>query len=363
MSDLVGQALGQYELLDLVGKGGMATVYRARQQSIGRVVAVKVLPAAFMHEETFLKRFQREVQAIALMQHPRVLPVHDYGEDRGIPYIVMAYIDGGSLAQRIKEEGPLPLPDVVRLIEQIAEGLDYAHEQGVIHRDFKPSNVLLDSRGNPYLADFGIAKVSQETAQLTGSGIVGTPFYMAPEMFSGDAPSTSVDIYALGVTLYQMLSGELPYKGDTPVQLMYAHLNQPVPDICAVRADAPRAVQQVLERAMAKDPADRYQSAGDLAAALRQAAEELGMVEEAPTVEAGSAADVTFEARPTPPEISQPAPPPPAPSIPSPPISVAEAEPKPAPAWRRNWRMIVAVGTAVLLYSVAIRLILFVISQ
>lgn len=274
MHDLTGQSLGQYEIIKLIGRGGMASVYLARQRSIGRTVAVKVLPPHLMHDQTFLKRFQREVQAVAMMQHPRIIPVHDYGEEQGMPYIVMAYIDGGSLSQQIQDRGQLPLDEAVRLVGQIAEGLDYAHKQGVIHRDFKPSNVLLDHNSNAYLADFGIAKVSQETAQLTGSGIVGTPTYMAPEMFKQETATPAVDIYALGVTLYQMLSGTTPYEGATPVQLMYAHLNDPVPNLEDSRHDIPRTVQGVLEKGMAKDPQSRFASAGQLARALEQAAEE-----------------------------------------------------------------------------------------
>ncbi|MBN1311427.1 MAG: serine/threonine protein kinase [Anaerolineae bacterium] len=273
MDNLAGRTLGQYAINKLIGRGGMASVYLARQHSIGRMVAVKVLPSHLMSDETFQKRFQREVKAVALMQHPHIIPVHDYGEDDGIPYIVMAHIEGGSLAQLIQEKGALPLGDVVRLIEQIASGLDYAHQQGVIHRDFKPSNVLLDKQNNAYLSDFGIAKVSQETVQLTGSGIVGTPTYMAPEMFKQELPTPAVDIYALGVTLYQMLSGTTPFEGTTPVQLMYSHLNEPVPSIASVRQDIPAAVQIVLDKAMAKRPEDRFSTAQELADMLRRAAE------------------------------------------------------------------------------------------
>jgi len=273
MSDLIGHKLGQYEITGLVGKGGMSTVYLARQGSVGRTVAVKVLPPHLMHDDSFLKRFQREVQAVARMQHPRIIPVHDYGEEQGVPYIVMAHIEGGSLSERIKAQGPLPLDETLRLVAQIAEGLDYAHNQGVIHRDFKPSNVLLDAGGNAYLSDFGIAKVSQETVQLTGSGIVGTPTYMAPEMFKQEAATPAVDIYALGVTLYQMLSGDAPYSGTTPVQLMYAHLNEPVPSIEAARKDVPPEVQIVLDRAMAKNPSDRYATARQMAEELKMAAD------------------------------------------------------------------------------------------
>jgi serine/threonine-protein kinase len=193
MSGLVGKRLGQYEIHEEIGRGGMATVYRATQTSIGRAVAVKVLPREFMHERTFLDRFTREVKTIAGLQHQNILPVHDYGEFEGVPYIVMAYMQGGSLSDRIKK-GSLVLPETVRLVDQIARGLNYGHGKGIIHRDLKPSNVLLDGDMNAYLTDFGIAKVSEATIQLTGSGLtVGTPAYMAPEMYQKSTLTGAVD--------------------------------------------------------------------------------------------------------------------------------------------------------------------------
>lgn len=270
MSDLMGHTLGQYRIVRRIGKGGMAEVYLAEQPSMHRQVAVKVLPQHFLQDETFLERFMREVQVIARLEHPRILPVYDFGEEGGQPYIVMRYISGGTLAERIAE-GPLPLEEVVRLLWQIAEGLEYAHQRGVIHRDFKPSNVLLDEHGNIYLADFGIARVAETTAQLTGSGIVGTPAYIAPEMAESQPPTHQVDVYALGVTLFQMLTGELPYKADTPMGLLMAHVSKPIPDVRVLRPDLPPAVQYVIERAMAKNPSYRYRSAMEVADALEKA--------------------------------------------------------------------------------------------
>ncbi len=272
MTDLTGSTLGQYHLHDMIGHGGMADVYVADQASIGRQVAIKVLPAHFLQDRTFLQRFMQEVKVIAGLQHPHILPVYDFGENDGMPYIVMAYLTGGSLADRIQREGGLPLPDIVRLVQQITDGLAYAHENGIIHRDFKPSNVLLDGKGNAYLADFGIAKITESTAQLTGSGVVGTPAYMAPEMAQRDGVSTLVDVYALGITLYQMLTGRQPYEADTPMGVLMAHMSQPIPDAREVRPDLPDGVQTVIERAMAKDPMDRYQTPGELAEAFAAAA-------------------------------------------------------------------------------------------
>jgi predicted Ser/Thr protein kinase len=267
---LTGKTLGQYEIGEQLGQGGMATVYLARQKNIDRTVAIKIMPHYFMGDPSFLKRFEQEVKVIAGLAHPHVLPVHDYGEIDGRPYIVMAHMSGGTLADRIRQ-GPMPTRDVVKLIAQIADGLDLAHRKGIIHRDFKPSNVLLDENGNAYLADFGIAKVSESNLQLTGSGMVGTPAYMAPEMGESGMVTAAIDIYALGITLYQMLTGRYPFQGDTPIRVMMAHAQDPIPDVREARPELPEAVSQVVKKAMAKRPEDRFSTAHDLAEALRTA--------------------------------------------------------------------------------------------
>jgi serine/threonine protein kinase/WD40 repeat protein len=269
MSGLIGQTLGQYRIIDEIGHGGMANVYRAEQPSIGREVAIKVLPPHFLQDPTFIKRFAREVQIIAKLQHPHILPVYDFSDKGDLPYIVMAYMKGGTLADLIHREGPLPLAEAARLTEQIASGLDHAHQQGIVHRDFKPSNVLLDEHSNVYLADFGIARMADAVSQLTGSGIIGTPAYMAPEATQTNRVTSLVDIYALGITLFEMLTGQHPYPSETPVGVLMAHAADPIPDICHYRPDLPAEIQEVINRAMAKNPADRYQTASALAADLR----------------------------------------------------------------------------------------------
>jgi Tol biopolymer transport system component/tRNA A-37 threonylcarbamoyl transferase component Bud32 len=272
MNDLAGKSIGAYEIRRLIGHGGMADVYLAVQTAIGREVAIKVLPTYFLQDRTFLERFNREVKLIARLQHPRILPVFDFGEQDGQPYIVMAYLTGGTLADRIKISGGLPLDEAARLVGQIAEGMDFAHAQGIIHRDFKPSNVLLDEEGNVHLADFGIARAAFETAQLTGTGLSpGTPHYMAPEMSRVGAVTPLVDVYALGVTLFEMLAGRLPFDATTPVGVLLAHVSEPVPDVRKARPDLPQPVQAVIERAMAKDPAQRTPTARQMAAELQQA--------------------------------------------------------------------------------------------
>lgn len=272
MVELIGQNLGQYEIIEEIAKGGMATVYRARQASIGRDVAIKVLPAKFTHDESFIERFNREVEVIAQLQHPHILPVYDYGEYENMPYIVMAYIKGGTLTDRINA-GPMQSDEVAKMVHQIADALDFAHSQGIVHRDFKPSNVLLDERGNTYLADFGLAKITESGSEITGTMIVGTPHYMAPEQARAGDVTGSVDVYALGVTIYQMLTGHAPYKAPTAAGIMVAHITEPIPDIHDSRPDLPEVVQDVVEHSMAKEVSDRYESSGNLAIDLAKALE------------------------------------------------------------------------------------------
>jgi len=269
MNDLVGQRLGQYQVIDKIAKGGMATVYLAKQSSMaGRDVAIKVLPAILMHDDTFLERFKREVEVISRLQHPHILPVYDYGEFEGMPYIVMAYLRGGTLADRITQVGPMPLPEVVRIVQQVADALDYAHSKGVIHRDFKPSNVLLDEQGNTYLSDFGLAKLSESTMQITGTAILGTPTYMAPEQAGPGELTPAADVYALGVAVFQMLTGRVPYEAPTPLGVLMAHASMPVPDIRSVMPTLPGETQDVIMKAMAKSVGERYHTPGELAHSL-----------------------------------------------------------------------------------------------
>jgi serine/threonine protein kinase len=338
---LTGTTLGKYEIVRQLGKGGMATVYLGRQTSIGRTVAIKVMPRHFMHDDTFMQRFEREVKVIAELQHPRVLPVFDYGQIEGRPYIVMAYMAGGTLTDRI-EQGPMPLEEIERLVTQMAEGLDHAHRKGVIHRDFKPSNVLLDEHGNVYLADFGIAKISEVTVNLTGTGVVGTPTYMAPEMAREGAVTPAVDIYALGVTLYQMLTGRVPYEGQTPLSVMMAHATRPIPNVRAARPDLPEGIAAVVERALAKTPEARYATAGDLAEALKQAI--AGQTwESASTDDQGVATAIH-----TPPGLTQPEGDwtTPRPPTPEPPTSARPRTPTPPPPPKKKqgrWGLIAAI--------------------
>jgi serine/threonine protein kinase len=268
--DLIGQSLGQYQIRVLLGKGGMSTVYLAYQPSMDRTVAIKVLPREFLHETTFLARFQQEGRTIAKLEHLHILPVYDFGEHDGIPYIVMRYLAGGTLADLIFGRLP-PLATTVRLLGQVADALDYAHGRGIIHRDLKPSNVLLDNSGNAYLADFGIARVTQavQAANLTGSRVIGTPPYIAPEMVKKDQKVTpSVDIYALGIITFEMLTGKTPFYDEDSMKVLMAHVLEPVPSARAVDPTISPEVDAVVMRCLAKTPQQRFKTATDFATEL-----------------------------------------------------------------------------------------------
>ncbi len=271
MSDLVGKTLGPYKLEATLGKGGMAMVYRAYQASVKRYVAIKVMAAEIADQPGFVERFEREAEVIASLEHPHILPVIDYGNADGVHYLVMRYIEGGSLEDRMRRK-PLSLGECSRLLGQMASALDYAHKHGVVHRDLKPNNVLLDSAENAYLTDFGIARLAQSEHKLTATGsVMGTPAYMSPEQALGRPVDARSDIYTLGVVLYEMVLNKLPFAGDTPAALIFQHVyEQPTPPR-QIRPDLPDSIALVLNRAMAKNPDERFQSAMELADAFADA--------------------------------------------------------------------------------------------
>src|SRR5258708_5493734 len=271
MVDLIGQHLGQYEITGLLGEGGMATVYRARQTSIQRDVALKVIEASMSHDEEFLKRFEREAQLIASLNHAHILKVFDYGREKDVVYLVMELLRGGSLADVLRK-GALRIEVTVRGLDQIAPALDYAHRKGIIHRDLKPQNLLLDEAGNVLLTDFGLAKLINDTAGMTQTGFaMGTPAYMSPEQWMSNDIDSRTDIYALGVILFQMLIGALPFNSDSPHHFMYLHLNEAAPSLRGFKADAPPALDLVLQQALAKDRNKRFNTAEELAHAFKSA--------------------------------------------------------------------------------------------
>lgn len=265
------EKIGHYEIKSELGRGGMATVYRAYDPRFEREVAVKVLPPELLHsDQNFRLRFEREAKIIAKLEHPSIVPVYDVGEENNQPYFVMRYMNGGSLTERIKKS-VYSVDDAARLLEQIAPGLDEAHSKGIIHRDLKPSNILFAAKEIPCISDFGIAKLTQHEGETmtTGSAIIGTPAYMSPEQAAGNAVDGRTDIYALGIILYEMLTGRQPYQSETPMGLALKHITEPVPNILEARPDLPAWVGEIIAVSMAKTPADRYQSAQEMVDAIK----------------------------------------------------------------------------------------------
>lgn len=273
MEDLSGRQFGPYRIVEPLGEGGMAAVYKAYQPGVDRYVAVKVLPRQLTSEEQFVKRFEQEARLLANLQHPHILPVFDFGQSNGYTYIVMPLIQSGTLDELLQGE-PLPLADVKRIIGQVGDALDYAHAQGLVHRDIKPSNILLDPRGNALLSDFGIAKLYEGTSQLTDTGgIIGTPAYMSPEQGQGESLDARYagrsDIYSLGVVLYQMVTGRVPFSAETPIAVILKHIQDPLPPPRSLNAAISPAVERVILKSLAKRPQDRYATAGAMVDALR----------------------------------------------------------------------------------------------
>ena len=270
MSNLIGQSLGRYHILEQLGEGGMAVVYKALDTSLERQVALKVILPYRQHSEKFLKRFEREARALARLSHPNILKIFDYGEYQGLPYLVMEYIPGGTLAQKLTGK-PLPWLFSANLLARVARALETAHLQGVIHRDVKPSNILISSSREPLLSDFGIAKLvegDEETVDLTGSGVgIGTPQYMAPEQGLGHSDARS-DVYALGVIFYEMVTGRKPYQADTPLAIMLKKNTEPLPRPTQFVPDLPASVENILIKALARDANQRYATMGLFADAL-----------------------------------------------------------------------------------------------
>ncbi len=263
------ERIGRYKVMRELGQGGMASVYLARDPFFERQVAVKVLPRKLSHDPQFRTRFRREAKVIAALEHSYIVPVYDYGEEDDQPFIVMRYMTGGTLAGQIAGK-PMRLADVNAILRRIAEALDEAHGRGIIHRDLKPSNILFDARGHAFLSDFGIAKLLESTANLTGSDVIGTPAYMSPEQAQGDQEiDKRSDIYSLGVILYEMLSGQQPFKADTPWGLIRKHISEPPPPMDTAALGLPDKCNAVLARALAKDPNERYPTAGALTEAVQ----------------------------------------------------------------------------------------------
>ncbi|MFH1924545.1 MAG: serine/threonine-protein kinase, partial [Planctomycetota bacterium] len=272
------ERLGPFRLLEQIGQGGMGRVYKAWHRTMERTVAVKVLPAKAMQSEQAVERFHREVKAAARLDHPNIVTAYDAGQAEGVHFLAMQYIDGQDLSRVVAERGALPVEEAVDYVIQAARGLEYAHSEGVVHRDIKPGNLLLDQRGTVRVLDMGLARMDQPARAtdptapdaLTQSGqVMGTYDYMAPEQ-AQDTHSADhrADVYSLGCTLFRLLTGRKPYHGDTPVQILLAHCQEPVPSLCEVREDVPPQLESVFRKMLAKAPADRQQSMGEVISEL-----------------------------------------------------------------------------------------------
>jgi len=279
MSNLIGQSLGRYHILEQLGEGGMAIVYKAYDTRLESDVAVKVIRTENLAPsilERALKRFEREAKALAKLTHSNIVKVLDYGEYEGKPYLVMPFLPGGTLKEQLKGK-PMPWQEAARLLIPVARALAYAHSEGMIHRDVKPSNILITKTGDPMLTDVGIAKIIDEeiTVDLTGtSAAVGTPEYMAPEQVTSKTVDQRADIYALGVVFYEMVTGHKPFTADTPMAVLFKHASEPLPRPRSFVPNLPDSVERILIKALAKKKEDRYQSMTDFVTVLENLAME-----------------------------------------------------------------------------------------
>jgi serine/threonine protein kinase len=278
MSFNIGENVGPYRIIEQLGQGGMATVYKAYHAALDRYVALKVLHPAFHQDQTFTGRFQREARVVARLEHPNIVPIYDYSEHEARPYLVMKYIEGDTLKARFSA-GPLSSAEIEKVVSSVGSALAYAHKQGIWHRDIKPSNVLLANDGVMYLADFGLARIAEAgESTLSSDSIMGTPQYISPEQAMGSKDlDAGTDIYSFGVMLYEMVVGQVPFSADTPFSIIHDHIYTPLPLPMDINPKVPEPVQRVLMKALAKQRADRYESVDEMCNAFRAAWNEAGV--------------------------------------------------------------------------------------
>ena len=272
MSFQVGETVGRYRIIEQLGQGGMATVFKAYHAELDRFVALKVLHPAFLEDSNFLARFQREARLVAKMDHPNIVPIYDYAEHEGRPYLVLKFIEGETLKARLGR-GRIAPKEIQFIVESVGAALSYAHKQGILHRDMKPSNVLLANDGQVYLADFGLARIAQSgESTLTSDMILGTPQYISPEQALGRKDlDAGTDIYSFGVMLYELAVGKVPFSADTPFSIIHDHIYSPLPLPRAVNPAVPEDVERVLLKALSKERPDRYKDVRSLVTAFEQA--------------------------------------------------------------------------------------------
>jgi serine/threonine-protein kinase len=329
MGFVIGENVGPYRIVTQLGSGGMATVYKAYHAALDRYVAIKVMHAAFKEDHSFLARFQREARIVARLEHPHIVPVYDFNEHDGQPYLVMRFIEGETLKARL-QAGRLTIPQAVDILRPVCQALAYAHEQGVLHRDIKPSNILLMPQGGVFLTDFGLAKIAQSgESTLSQDMMLGTPHYISPEQAQGQPDlDARTDIYSLGVVMYELFVGRVPFQADTPYAVIHDHIYAPLPLPRCLNPDLPEPFERVLLKSLAKERDDRYTTVNDLLAALEKAAVEAttAPVEVKPPCEEGPAPQAMAQT-----QVSQP--PAPAETMVAPPtVHVAPAAPAAAAA-------------------------------
>jgi tRNA A-37 threonylcarbamoyl transferase component Bud32 len=302
VESLVGRTIGKYKIVEHLGRGGMAEVYKAYQEALDRHVAIKLMHSFLASEQDFMNRFRREARAMAALNHPNIVGVYDFDLQGETSYIVMEYVGGGTLKDRLEQlaqQGEtMPLVQTVRIVLEIADALSYAHGRGMVHRDIKPANIMLAEDGHAVLTDFGIAKMLSGPSYTATGAMIGTPAYMSPEQGLGQPGDERSDLYSLGVLFFQMATGRLPFDADTPLAVVLKHVNDPIPVPTAINPSVPAPIQAVIVKAMAKDPNERYQNAHELARDLREAVktQDLHLVQALPL-------DL-LQDRPTPPPLS-----------------------------------------------------------
>lgn len=377
MDNLSGMQFGPYHILRPIGMGGMAMVYRAEWLGHNMEVALKVLSPQLVATPELVARFKREAEALARLQHPNILPLVDYGEFGGQVFMALQLMPGGSLAERIKARGVMPLPEIQKVIAQVGDALGYAHQRGLVHRDVKPANVLIDGQGNYCLTDFGIAKIYEATAQYTKTGMaLGTPTYMSPEQVNAAQLDGRSDLYSLGIVLYEMATGRVPFDGDTPFAVAFMHVQKALPAPRSLNPAIPPKLEKVIQKALAKKPGDRYQNMGELIKALQAVgeaniippsqqpkptiAQSAPQVSQAPPAPTPTATKPVTPAKPlTPPNVAAAKPVTPPPAVMTKPITpppAALAKPTPAkpttlPGWL--WAGGAVLGLLILIACVA----------
>ena len=268
----IGENVGAYRIIEQLGQGGMATVFKAYHASLDRYVALKVLHPAFGEDPAFEARFRREARVVAKLEHPNIVPIYDYAEHEKRPYLVMKFIEGDTLKARL-DQGPLTSKEIIKIVDAVGSALAYAHRQNVLHRDIKPSNVLVAADGQVYLADFGLARIAQlGESTLSGDMIIGTPQYISPEQAMGVKDlDERTDLYSFGVMLYEMVVGKVPFNADTPFSIIHDHIYSPLPLPHKVNPDVPEQVERVLLKALAKNRLDRYENVDQMVSAFKEA--------------------------------------------------------------------------------------------